>query len=163
TRSRSPHHEANDTPSARLRSMRWITHGERELYASEWVRLTLVDVEVPGGARFEHHVVRMPAFAAGTAVHQPPRRPLLIPRAPLPRTGSPPAGGVGGPRGGRADPGGPPAAAAAGETHGETGGRRGPLPPLVTSQPQNGLPAQRFPLFLAAGARHEGEPTDPGE
>ena len=31
-------------------------HGERSLYDSEWVRLTLVDVELPSGSRFEHHV-----------------------------------------------------------------------------------------------------------
>jgi hypothetical protein len=36
----------------------WIEHGERAIYDSPWVSLHLVDVEVPGGHRFEHHVVR---------------------------------------------------------------------------------------------------------
>src|SRR5260370_30673401 len=38
---------------------RWRIHGERSLYDNRWVRLTLVDVEPPGGERFEHHVVRL--------------------------------------------------------------------------------------------------------
>jgi len=45
----------------------WLVHGERDLYSSEWVRLSLVDVEPPHGPRFEHHVVTMPA-AAMTAI-----------------------------------------------------------------------------------------------
>jgi hypothetical protein len=58
--------------------MRWTVHGERTLYASEWVGLGLVDVEVPGGARFEHHVVRLPREAVGTVVHDPQRGVLLL-------------------------------------------------------------------------------------
>ena len=45
--------------------MRWTVHGERSLYESEWLRLVLVDVEIPGGERFEHHVVRMPEPGRG--------------------------------------------------------------------------------------------------
>ena len=56
-----------------VRRMRWTVHGERSLYESEWVRLVLVDVEIPGGERFEHHVVRMPNQAAGTVVRDPDR------------------------------------------------------------------------------------------
>jgi hypothetical protein len=43
------------------RRMRWTVHGERTVYDSEWVRLALTDVEIPGegGRRFEHHVLRM--------------------------------------------------------------------------------------------------------
>ena len=51
--------------------MRWHVHGERSLYDSEWVRLSLVDIELPSGRRFEHHVVRMPASAAGVVVTDP--------------------------------------------------------------------------------------------
>lgn len=49
--------------------MQWTVHGERTLYDSSWIRLALVDVEIPDGERFEHHVVRMPAPAAGVVVH----------------------------------------------------------------------------------------------
>src|SRR3954462_14635250 len=51
--------------------MKWIVHGERAIYESEWMTLALTDIEIPGGARFEHHVVRAPADAAGTGVHDP--------------------------------------------------------------------------------------------
>jgi len=138
--------------------MRWTVHGERELYDSEWVRLTLVDVEVPGGERFEHHVVRMPNFAAGTVVHDPDRGLLLIYRHRFITDTwgwEIPAG--------RIDPGETPEVAAARETLEETGWRAGPLTPLLTFQPTNGLSDQRFHIFLADGATHEGEPTDPGE
>ena len=53
--------------------MQWIVHGERTIYDSPWVRLALTDIEIPGGARFDHHVIRMPAAAAGTVVHDPQR------------------------------------------------------------------------------------------
>jgi ribosomal protein S5 len=45
--------------------MRWVVHGERAVYASPWVSVALVDVQVPGGERFEHHVVWMPGDASG--------------------------------------------------------------------------------------------------
>ncbi|MDQ2922777.1 MAG: NUDIX hydrolase, partial [Candidatus Dormibacteraeota bacterium] len=48
--------------------MRWTIHGERRIYESSWVSLALVDVEVPGGPRFEHHVVRMPGEASAVVV-----------------------------------------------------------------------------------------------
>ncbi len=138
--------------------MRWTVHGERELYDSEWVRLTLVDVEVPGGERFEHHVVRMPNFAAGTVVHDPDRGLLLIYRHRFITDTwgwEIPAG--------RIDPGETPEVAAARETLEETGWRPGALTPLLTYQPTNGLSDQRFHIFLGDGAAHEGDPTDPGE
>ncbi|MFI5046752.1 MAG: NUDIX hydrolase [Acidimicrobiia bacterium] len=138
--------------------MRWIVHGEREIYDSEWIRLTLVDVEVPGGPRFDHHVVRMPNFAAGTVVHDPARGLLLIYRHRFITDTwgwEVPAG--------RIDPGETAAGAAARETLEETGWRPGPLTPLVTYQPTNGLSDQRFHLFLADGASYVGAPSDPGE
>src|SRR5437870_4568884 len=58
--------------------MRWHVHGERSLYASEWVGLALVDVEIPDGPRFEHHVVRFPYPAAGVILHEPERGVLLL-------------------------------------------------------------------------------------
>ena len=58
--------------------MRWTVHGERRLYDSEWMRLVLVDVEVPGVERFDHHVVRYPQPASGTVVHDPDRGVLLL-------------------------------------------------------------------------------------
>jgi hypothetical protein len=58
--------------------MRWIEHGERSLYESPWLSLRIVDIEVPGGERFDHHVIRMPHQASGTIVHDPDRGVLLL-------------------------------------------------------------------------------------
>ena len=58
--------------------MRWTVHGERIIYDSPWIRLALTDVEIPGGECFEHHVVRMPADAAGTVIHDAERGVLLL-------------------------------------------------------------------------------------
>jgi len=138
--------------------MRWQTFGERTVYDSPWVRLALVDVEVPGHGRLEHHVVRMPAAAAGTVVHDPDRGILLLWRHRFITDTwgwEIPAG--------RVDPGETPAQAAAREALEETGWRPGPLTPLVSFHPTNGLSDQAFHVFVADGATHEGPPSDPSE
>src|SRR6266508_2346778 len=50
------------------RTMQWKVHGERPIYTSKWVNLWLVDVELPDGQRFEHHVVRMQPVAAAAVI-----------------------------------------------------------------------------------------------
>ena len=139
--------------------MEWTVHGERVLYDSPWVGLSLVDVEVPGGERFEHHVVRSPRPAVGCVVHDPARGLLLLlwrHRFITDTWGwEVPAGGV--------DPGEPLEQAAAREVLEETGWRPGPLTRLHGYHPSNGLSDQRFELFAAAGAAYVGAPTDPGE
>jgi 8-oxo-dGTP pyrophosphatase MutT (NUDIX family) len=45
----------------------------------------------------------------------------------------------------------------------ETGWRPGPLAHLTSYHPSNGLNDQTFHVYVAAGATHEGEPTDPAE
>ena len=135
--------------------MKWTVHGERSLYDSEWVRLSLVDVEIPGGPRFEHHVVRVPNHASGTVVFDPDRGVLLIWRH---RFISDtwgweiPAG--------RLEPGETPEQAAAREVLEETGWRPSGLQHLTSYHPTNGLSDQRFHLFMASGAEHEGDPAD---
>ena len=66
--------------SCRLRSraMRWTVHGETVLYDSPWVALHVADVELPDGRRLDHHLVRMPAPAAGVVVIDPERGVLLL-------------------------------------------------------------------------------------
>jgi 8-oxo-dGTP pyrophosphatase MutT (NUDIX family) len=138
--------------------MRWTVHGERSIYDSEWVDLRLVDVEIPGGERFEHHVVRMPLKAAGAIVHDPERGVLLLWRHRFITDTwgwEIPAG--------RRDPGETAEQAAARETLEETGWRPGPLRPLVGYHPMNGITDQRFDVFLAEGAAQVGPPTDVGE
>jgi 8-oxo-dGTP pyrophosphatase MutT (NUDIX family) len=138
--------------------MRWKVHGEKVIYRSDWVGLSLVDVEVPGGDRFEHHVVRMPCDASGTVVHDAARGLLLLWRHRFITDTwgwEIPAG--------RVDPGETPEQAAARETLEETGWRPGALRHLATFHPSNGSTDQRFHIFLADGATHVGEPSDPGE
>lgn len=138
--------------------MRWTVHGERAIYRSDWVSLCLVDVEIPDGDRFEHHVVRTPYSAAGTVVHDPARGVLLLWRHRFITDTwgwEVPAGMV--------DAGESPAEAAVREVIEETGWRPGPLTPLTTYHPINGLCDERFHLFLADGATQLGEPTDSSE
>ena len=138
--------------------MRWTVHGERSLYESEWVNLRLVDVELPDGDRFEHHVVRTPADAAGALIADPQRGVLLLWRHRFITDSwgwEVPAG--------RIDEGETPEEAAAREALEESGWRPGPLTPIGSWFPSNGLADTRFYAFLAAGAEHVGPPADPNE
>ncbi len=137
--------------------MRWRTHGERPLYESDWIRLTLVDVELPDGQRFEHHVVRSTADAASLVVHDPDRGVLLLWRHRFVTDTwgwEVPAG--------RVDPGETPSAAAVRETLEETGWRPRGVHPVGSFHPTNGLSDQLFHVFTAEGAEHVGE-ADPNE
>ena len=132
---------------------RWRVHGERSLYESEWVRLTLVDVELPDGSRFEHHVVRSPRPASAAIVRDADRGVLLIYRHRFITDTwgwEIPAG--------RVDDGETPEEAAARETLEETGWRPGPLRALGSYRPTNGLSDQVFHVFVADEATLEGEP-----
>jgi 8-oxo-dGTP pyrophosphatase MutT (NUDIX family) len=139
--------------------VRWTVHGERSLYDSEWVRLGLVDVELPSGARFEHHVVRMPAHAAGVVVQDPAHDGVLLlwrHRFTTDTWGwEVPAG--------RIDAGETPEQAGARETLEETGWRPGPLRRLATYHPYNGVSDGTFHLFAADTATRVGEPHDTDE
>jgi 8-oxo-dGDP phosphatase len=138
--------------------VRWTVHGERSLYESEWMSLRLVDVELPSGERFEHHVLRIPREASAAVVHDPGRGVLLLWRHRFVTD----SWGWEIP-GGRIDAGETPEQAAARETLEETGWRPGPMRPLVSYHPLPGGVDQRFHVFVADGAAHEGEPADPDE
>ena len=137
--------------------MRWTVHGERTLYDSDWVRLVLVDVELPSGERFEQHVVRIPQPASATVVRDSKRGVLLLRRHRfvVETWGwEVPAG--------RVDLGESPEQAAARETVEETGWQPGPLRSLGVYHPMPGSVDQTFHLFAADGAEQVGEP-DPDE
>ncbi|HUS60682.1 MAG TPA: NUDIX hydrolase [Acidimicrobiales bacterium] len=138
--------------------MRWTVHGERSLYSSEWVGLSLVDVEIPDGERFEHHVVRSPSPAAGMVIADPGRGVLLMWRHRFITDSwgwEIPAGKV--------DDGETPIHAAVREAEEETGWRPHRAEPLIVFHPMNGLSDQSFHVFVAPGAEHIGEPTDASE
>jgi 8-oxo-dGTP pyrophosphatase MutT (NUDIX family) len=131
---------------------RWRVHGERPLYSSEWLAVSLVDVELPDGTRFDHHVVRLPHPAVGTIVTDPERGVLLLRRHRFITDTwgwEIPAG--------RVDPGETLEQAAEREAVEETGWRPLDLELLGFSHPTNGLMEQRFNYFVAARAEHVGE------
>jgi 8-oxo-dGTP pyrophosphatase MutT (NUDIX family) len=135
------------TPRRYRGTVRWTVHGEREIYGSDWMRLVLVDVEIPGVERFDHHVVRDPGrgvlllwrhrFITDTWGWEVPA--------------------------GRIEVGETPEDAATRETEEETGWRPGPLTRLGVYAPSNGTSDQMFHVFVADGATRIGEPTDIGE
>ena len=138
--------------------MEWTVHGERWVYDNEWMRVALVDVELPSGARFEHHVLRMPAQASGVVVDVADLGVLLLWRHrfitdtwgwELPA--------------GRVDAGETPIEAGARETLEETGWQPGPLASMCSYFPHNGTSDMRFNLFVATSATHVGDPADPDE
>jgi 8-oxo-dGTP pyrophosphatase MutT (NUDIX family) len=138
--------------------MRWTVHGERAIYSSPWVNLHLVDIEVPGGPRFDHHVVRMPFPASGTVVHDPAKGMLLIYRHRFITDSwgwEIPAG--------RVEEGESLEEGARRECLEETGWAPGPLRHLVTYRYAQGVSDGTFALFLADGARQVGEATDAAE
>lgn len=138
--------------------MRWTVHGERTVYDSPWVRVTLADVEVPGDRRFEHHVVRSTAEVVAVLVRDPERGLLMLWRhrfIPDHWGWEVPAG--------RVEPGESLDEAAAREVLEETGWRPGALRHLVSYDPTPGISDHRFHVLAADGAAYVGEPTDPSE
>jgi 8-oxo-dGTP pyrophosphatase MutT (NUDIX family) len=138
--------------------MKWTVHGERSVYDSEWMGVSLVDVELPSGRRFEHHVLRMPCAAAGVVVDDADRGVLLLWRHRFISDTwgwEVPAG--------RVDPGETPAECGGRETLEETGWRPGPLTELTSYRPHNGTSDARFHLFHASSAERVGDPVDTDE
>ncbi|MET0662290.1 MAG: NUDIX hydrolase [Ilumatobacteraceae bacterium] len=138
--------------------MQWTVHGERSVYESEWMNLSLVDVELPSGKRFEHHVLRMPCDAAGVVVDDPDRGVLLLWRHRFISDTwgwEVPAG--------RVDPGETPEQCAMRETLEETGWRAGELTKLTSYRPHNGTSDAHFHLYAASSATYGGVPSDPDE
>jgi 8-oxo-dGTP pyrophosphatase MutT (NUDIX family) len=115
----------------------------------------MVDIEIPGGPRFEHHVVRFPLPAAGVVIHDAERGVLLLWRHRFVTDSwgwEIPAGRV--ERGERIED------AAHREALEETGWLPGPLRHLVSFHPSNGSVDQTFHIYVAAGATHVGDPVD---
>lgn len=138
--------------------VRWTVHGERPIYDSDWMRLVLVDVEIPGARRFDHHVVRYPKQAAGTVVHDPDRGVLLLWRHRFITDTwgwEVPAGAI--------EHGETPEQAAARELREETGYEAEQLDLIGDFFPSNGISNQRAFVFAGRALRKVGEVEDTNE
>ncbi|BEL10319.1 hypothetical protein Q0Z83_085100 [Actinoplanes sichuanensis] len=137
---------------------RWVTHGRRPLYDSEWIKLYMTDVELPDGQRFEHHTVWMPTAAMTAVLNDALTHVLLMWRHrfvpdlwnwELP--------------GGLVDADEEPAQTAAREIEEETGYRPRSIEHLVTFEPMIGMVSTPHHVFIARGAERIGEPTEKTE
>lgn len=139
------------------REGRWINRGESVIYDSPWVSVATADVLLPDGGQVDHHVVRMPAPAAGTVVVKDGAVLLLYRHRFITDTWGweIPAG--------RVDPGETPLTAASRETIEETGWRPLGLRELCTFNPANGILDQVFHIFVADDAERLGDPVDTNE
>jgi 8-oxo-dGTP pyrophosphatase MutT (NUDIX family) len=132
---------------------RWRVHGEAPLYTSDWLSLRLADVELPGGKRFSHHVVRMSFLVAGVVIRDPGRGVLLLHRHRFVTDTwgwEIPAG--------RVEEGETPEEAVAREAIEECGWRPIGVEALGFSQPSNGQIDQTFLYFAAQSAEYVREP-----
>lgn len=134
--------------------LRWIVHGERTLYDNPWVRLVKVDVEPPGGRRFEHHVVRLQRVAIAAVIDEQDRVLMLWRhRFVTDQVGWELPGGI-------VESDEAADVAASREVEEETGWRPGTMAHLLTFQPMIGMVDSPHELFVADGAELVGEPTD---
>jgi 8-oxo-dGTP pyrophosphatase MutT (NUDIX family) len=135
----------------------WIIHGERVVDDTRRAVLSIADVELPDGVRFEQYVLRLPR-AAVVVVLDDNERVLMMWRHrfildawvwELP--------------GGYLDPDEDPAACAAREVEEETGWRPRNMRELVCFQPAVGTIDQQNLVFLARGADPTGQAPDINE
>jgi 8-oxo-dGTP pyrophosphatase MutT (NUDIX family) len=133
--------------------MRWLVHGRRDVYSSPYVSVSLVDVEVPGHRRYEHHAISGPD-AAGVLVSDPDRGVLALWRHrflsdewawEIP--------------GGMVDAGERPEQAARRECVEESGWEPGELRLVQRFQPIAGQSSQTFWLYAADSATEVGPPA----
>jgi len=139
-------------------STRWTIHGERVIDESRRLRLSIAEVELPDGVRFEQYVLRLPKAAVMVVLDDQHERVLMMWRHrfvidrwvwELP--------------GGYVDPEEDPAVTATREVEEETGWRPREARPLVSFQPMLGSADAENLLFVSHGAEHTGQRPDINE
>jgi 8-oxo-dGDP phosphatase len=136
---------------------RWRTFGERTVYEDPWVWLGQVDIEVPGGERFWHDVIRLHRGALMVLLDDHDRVLMLWRHRFVPdRWGWELPGGL-------VDTDEEPSDAAARELEEETGYRAGDVEYIGSFQPTPSMvDAERF-MFIGTNPERTGEPTDLSE
>jgi 8-oxo-dGDP phosphatase len=136
---------------------RWRTFGERAIYESPGLHLGQIDVELPGGGRHWHHVVRLHQTAM-LALVDDRNRVLLVRRHRIVpgRWGWEIPGGL-------VDEDEQPADATARELEEETGYRAGHVEHVATFQPMpEMIDAEHF-VYVGTNPERIGDPTSLGE
>jgi 8-oxo-dGTP pyrophosphatase MutT (NUDIX family) len=133
------------------------TFGEREVCRSPYTWLGQVDVELPGGERFWHDVIRLHRAAAMVLVDDADRVLMLWRhRFVMDRWGWELPGGL-------VDEDEEPAEAAQRELEEETGYRAGRVEPLIAFQPRAGAVDGELFAFVGRDPERIGEPTEVNE
>lgn len=133
---------------------RWRTFGERTIYDDPWVWLGQIDVELPDGERFWHHVVRLHRAAVVVLVDEQDRVLMMWRhRFVQDRWGWELPGGL-------IDVGEEPLETAIRELEEETGYRAGRLKHLVTYQPMVGMVDSEHVIFIGRDPVKVAEPVE---
>jgi 8-oxo-dGTP pyrophosphatase MutT (NUDIX family) len=135
---------------------RWTIHGERVVDDTPRGRLSVVEVELPDGLRFEQYVLRMPKSATVAVVRAGQVLMLWRHRFVIDRW-------VWELPGGYVDENEDPAVTAAREVEEETGWRPGRIERLASFQPMVSTIDSENLVFFADGAEHVGDPQDVNE
>jgi 8-oxo-dGTP pyrophosphatase MutT (NUDIX family) len=135
----------------------WRTFGERVVYDNAWVWFGQVDVELPGGERYWHHVIRLHRTAIVALLDDQDQVLMLWRHRFVPdRWGWELPGGL-------VDADEEPGDAAARELEEETGYRAGRVEHSTSFQPMPGMVDSEHFVFVGTAPERVGDPTDLSE
>ena len=132
--------------------MGWKNLGEKPVVDTPWFKLNMAEVELPGGRRLDHYVLRLPPVVLAAVLDAQDRVLLLWRHRFIPDTmGWEIPSGI-------ADPAEDLAAAAAREAFNESGWEPEELRPLVRLEATSGLTDSVSHVFWTRRAIHRGDP-----